>query len=86
MSFQVPEEVVDRLFCGPHVVRKLGWTLSVEARIAPEPNVRGVQIVVSSRNDARVQLITDPLVGITELSPLSITEIPQAMRGVVGAR
>lgn len=61
MSFQVPEQVVDRLFCGPHVVRKLGWTLSVEARIAPEPNVRGVQIVVSSRNDARVQLITDPL-------------------------
>ena len=28
----------------------------------------------------------DHVVGITELSPLSITEIPQAMRGVVGAR
>ena len=30
--------------------------------------------------------LSPEVVGITELSPLSITEIPQAMRGVVGAR
>lgn len=59
--FQVRKQVVDRLFRDPHSFRKLAWTESLEARIAPKPHVRGVQIVVTRGNDARVQLITDPL-------------------------
>ena len=61
MSFQVPQQVVDRLFRDPHPVGKLAGTHSLEARIAPEPDVRCIQIVEPRRNDARIQLITDPL-------------------------
>ena len=66
VSFQVPKQVVDRLFRDPHPVCKLAWTYSLEARIAPEPDVRRVQIVESCRNDPRIQLITDPLPHDTE--------------------
>jgi hypothetical protein len=59
--FQVPEQIVDRLFGDSHPVCKLTWPQTVEARMAPEPDVRGVQIVVSRGDHARIQLITDPL-------------------------
>ena len=67
--FEVPEQFVDRLLRDPPPIRKLAWTQSLEARIAPEPDVRGVQIVVSRRNDARIQLIADPLPNIPSMAP-----------------
>ena len=67
--FQVPEQVVDRLLRDPPPIRKLAWTQSLEARIAPEPDVRGIQIVVSRRHDARIQLVTDPLPNNSQHGP-----------------
>ena len=65
--FKVPEQVVNRLLRDARPVRKLTWMLSLEARIAPEPDVRGVQIVESRRNDAGVHLIAEPLPDDTQL-------------------
>ena len=61
MSFQMPEQVVDRLFRDPHTIRELTGTYSLEAGIAPERDMRCAQIVESCRNDSRIQLNTDPL-------------------------
>lgn len=65
--FQVPEQVVHRLFRDPHPVRKLTWTQSLEPRVAPQPDVRRVQIIESRRNDACIELLTDPLPNDTQL-------------------
>jgi hypothetical protein len=59
--FQVPEQVIDRLFRNPRLVCQLAWTSPVEAWIAPKPDMCGIQIVISRRNDARIHLIADPL-------------------------
>ena len=66
MSFQVPEQVVDRLFRDPHTIRELTGTCSLEAGIAPECDMRCAQIVESCRNDSRIELDTDPLPNDTE--------------------
>ena len=66
MSFQVPEQVVDRLFRDPHTIRELTGTYSLEAGIAPERDMRCAQIVESCCNDSRIQLNTDPLPNDTE--------------------
>jgi hypothetical protein len=66
VSFQVPEQVVDRLFRDPHTIRELTGTHSLEAGIAPERDMCGAQIVESRRNDSRIQLNTDPLPNDTE--------------------
>ena len=65
--FKVPEQVVNRLFRDSRPVRKLTWTLSLEARIAPEPDVRRIQIIESCRNHPCVELLTDPLPNNTQL-------------------
>ena len=66
MSFEMPEQVVDRLFRDPHTIRELTRTYSFEAGIAPERDMRCAQIVESCRNDSRIQLNTDPLPHDTE--------------------
>ncbi len=66
VSFQVSEQIVDRLLRDPHPVRKLARTYSLEPRIAPEADVRRVQVVETRRNDSRIELITDPLPNDTE--------------------
>ena len=80
MSFQMPDQVVDRLFRDPYPVCKLARTYSLEAGITPEPDVRGVQIVESCRNDARIQLIPDPLPNATQHGP----DVRASLAGVVG--
>jgi len=66
VSFEMPEQVVDRLFRDPHTIRELTRTYSFEAGIAPERDMRCAQIVESCRNDSRIQLYTDPLPNDTE--------------------
>lgn len=67
--FQVAEQIVDRLFCDPHVCSHLAGAQSVKARIPPEPDMRGVQIVVSRREDTCIHLIADPLPDDTQHGP-----------------
>lgn len=66
MSFQVPEQVVHRLFRDPYAIRELTGTYPIEAGITPERDMRCAQIVESCRNDSRIQLNTDPLAHDTE--------------------
>jgi hypothetical protein len=66
VPLQMPEQIVDRLFCDPHTIREPTRTYSLEAGIAPESDVRCAQIVESCRNDSRIQLYTDPLPNDTE--------------------
>ena len=66
VSFEMPEQVVDRLFRDPHTICELTRTYSFEAGIAPERDMRCAQIVESCRNDSRIQLNTDPLPHDTE--------------------
>jgi hypothetical protein len=66
VSFEVPEQVVDRLFRDPHTIRELTGTYSLEARIAPERDMRCAQIVESCREDIRIQLLTNPMPNDTQ--------------------
>ena len=66
MSFQMPEQVVDRLLRDPHTIREPTGTYSVEAGIAPERDMRCAQIVESCCEDTRVQLLTNPLPNHTQ--------------------
>ena len=47
VSFQMPEQVVDRLLRYPHTIRELTRSYSLEAGIAPERDMGRAQIVES---------------------------------------
>lgn len=69
MSFQVPEQVVDRLFRDTHTIRELTGTYPLQAGIAPERDMRCAQFVESCRSDSRIQLNSDPPPHDTEHGP-----------------
>jgi hypothetical protein len=69
LPFQVPQEVIDRLFGDAGSLRQRGRTEPVETRMAPKPDVGGVQVVVSRRHHTVVHLIPDPLPKDTQHGP-----------------